>query len=109
MKTCISPHKKYVLSTTLAPLSLVIILILLHQIEALKPYSSSLFFLAFVAGISLILYSTSIACPKCQQKLGCNKEGHCFQHFDLSAIDGFVWKYCKKCEYDLSLCDEETI
>jgi len=107
MKTCLSPHKKYILSTTLAPLSIVVTLILLHQIEILKPYSSFLFFIAFVAAASFILYSTSIDCPKCQQKIGCNKDGHCFLQFDLSALDGLIWKHCKKCEYDLSLCEEE--
>ena len=107
MKTCISPHNKYILSTTLAPLSIVLTLILLHQFEALKPYSSFLFFIAFIAGVSLILYSTSIACPKCQQKIGCDKDGHCFLFFTFNILKGLVWKHCKKCEYDLSLCEED--
>ena len=107
MKSCLSPYRKYFLTTIIAPLLLVATLVLLHQFEILKPYSSLLFFIAFIAGVTLVIYSSFISCPKCNQAIACNKDGHCFLPFDLSAINGLVWKHCKKCEYDLSRCDKD--
>jgi len=108
MKRCLTPHKKYILTTLIAPIFVVALLVLVSQFESLEFLSSLFFFITFVSLISLIIYSTSISCPKCDQKIACNKDGYCFAHFDLSALNGIVWHHCKRCDYDLSQCEEET-
>jgi len=104
---CLSPYRKYVLITVFVPIFIVGTLILLHQFESLKAFSSLLFFLAFMVGLFAIVYSTYIKCPECGQSLGCNEKGYCFQPFDMSQINAIAWHHCKKCSYDLSRCEEE--
>jgi len=95
MKICLSPYRKYLLSTVIATPFLFLIVFIIHP------------FVAFVIGIGLVLYSTSIRCPKCKQAIACNKDGHCFLPFDMSALNGVVWHHCKQCEYDLSRCEKD--
>jgi hypothetical protein len=106
MKRCLSPHKKYILTTLIAPIFIVALLIFLHQFKALAFLSSLFFFIAFIGLLSLFIYSISISCPKCKQKIACNKDGCCFAPFDMSALDGIVWHHCKQCSYDLNRCEE---
>ena len=108
MKKCLSPYKKYILTTLVAPLFIIAILIIVHQFKALTFLSSLFFLITFISIISLIIYSTYITCPKCKQALACNKEGYCFAPFDVSALNAVIWHHCKKCEYDLRRCEEES-
>ncbi len=105
---CFSPYKKYVLLALLAPLLMLIIFLNMNQLETSKFLFPLMFFAILLLFPLFTVLPNLIICPKCEQKIGCGTE-NCMDWHGLHRLRAMFTTKCKRCGYDLNVCEENSI
>lgn len=105
MKKCFSPYKKHLFLTLLFPLWIFFLFYISDKIDNNKLMVPIMFFSIMLIFPILMVIPNIVECPKCGQKLACGKE-NCMDWFGFERLDALFRIKCKKCEYDLTQCEE---
>jgi len=105
-QNCFTPYRKYVISALSFPILGLITFVIMGQFDNIKFLFPVLIFFTLLVFPILILLPNFIACPKCEQKIGCNKK-NCIDWFGLDRLSGIFNSHCKNCGYDLNQCEEK--